>query len=215
MRALLMERTKPIECLIVDDHPAICFALKAILENTPGFTVSSAADGVRAMALVKEKSPALVILDIMLARLDGLEVLTRIKQFDPSIKVLILTGLSADQYAMRTLRGGAEGFINKNIDLHDIPLICRQILEGYCYYPDFCLKQRVAELSSQEVENPLSALSDREISVLRHLLDGKSIKEIADLLLLSNKTISTYKARLFEKTGTHDLERLKQLMEQQ
>jgi len=210
-----MDNSQRLECLIVDDHPAICFALKAMLEKIPGFTVSSAADGVRAMALVKQKKPALVILDIMLARLDGLEVLARIKQFDPAIKVVILTGLSAEHYAMRTLRGGAEAFLGKNIDLHDIPLICRQILQGYSYYPDFCLKQRSIELAMQPVATPVSALSDRELSVLRYLLAGKSIKEIAVLLVLSNKTISTYKARIFEKTGTNDLDHLKTMMEPQ
>lgn len=198
--------------LIVDDHPAICFALKAMLEKDGLFEVESAGDGIRAMAVVKEKAPDLLVLDISLARMDGMEILTRVKQYNPAIKVLILTGQPAEIYAPRTLRAGADGFLSKDYDLARIAPICQQILDGYCCFPAFCLKALSCDTGGDDQHNLLNKLSDREMAVLRYLLEGKTNKEIADLLLLSNKTISTYKTRLFEKTGTNDINKLKELL---
>jgi DNA-binding NarL/FixJ family response regulator len=204
----------PKTIIVVDDHPAICFALKTVLEKDGQFIVHTASDGIQAMAAVKEKQPDLIVLDISLARMDGIETLNRIKHYDAKIKVLILTGQPVELYALRTLKAGADGFVSKDGDLNQIGDICRQLIDGYCCFPSFCLTQLLSESKQQRGSDPLDALSDRELAVMRYLVDGKSNKEIGDLLLLSNKTISTYKSRLFDKLQTTDIQRLKALLEQ-
>ncbi|WP_128174352.1 response regulator transcription factor [[Pantoea] beijingensis] len=198
--------------LIVDDHPAICFALKSFLTNNLQFEVNTAADGIRAMSMIKMQKTDIVLLDIALAKMDGMETLSRIKQFDSNIKVVILTGQPAEQYALRTLRAGAEGFISKDVDLTHIGLICQQIIDGYSYFPSFCVRTLANEPLDTSESAPLDKLSNREMAVLRYLIEGKSNKEIGELLLLSNKTISTYKTRLFEKTGCQNVDELKRLL---
>lgn len=202
-----------IDILVVDDHPAICFALKAILEKNPQFHILTAADGVSAMALLKEKSPALVILDIALAKMDGLEILQRLRRYDSTIKALILTGQSSEIYAERAFRAGASGFLSKDDDIGHISTVCDLILNGYSCFPTFLLDR--LNLMPQNCDRPpLEKLSDREITVLRYLAAGLTNKEIATRLLLSNKTISTYKTRLLEKLNIRDIHEMQALLEQ-
>lgn len=198
------------EILVVDDHPAICFALKVILSKNAEFHVSTASDGIIAMSVLKERSPALVILDIALARMDGLEILQRMRGHDNAVKVLVLSGQNSELYAERAFRAGAKGFLSKDEDLSHLPVVCNLLLAGYSCFPDFFLA-RLATQPQNQPRTPLEKLSDREMTVLRYLAEGQTNKEIATRLLLSNKTISTYKTRLLEKLnirGIADLERL-------
>ncbi|AKJ42629.1 response regulator transcription factor [Pragia fontium] len=202
-----------VNVLIVDDHPAICFALKAVLEANHDFSVQSVTDGIKAMSFIKDHDVEIVVLDISLAVMDGMEILSRIKQFNEKIKVIILTGQNPEIYSERALRAGADGFVSKDYDLKQIGQICQQVIDGYSCFPSFCLKRLIYYASHHNNISMMEKLSDREIAVLRYLIEGKTNKEIGDLLLLSNKTISTYKSRLFEKTNTTDLNELKKIME--
>lgn len=202
-----------IDILVVDDHPAICFALRAILEKNPQYHVLTATDGISATALLKEKSPALVILDIALAKMDGLEILHRLRRYNSKIKALVLTGQSSEMYAERAFRAGANGFLSKDDDLGHISAVCNLILSGYSCFPTFLLDG--LGLAPQTSGRPaLEKLSDREITVLRYLAAGLTNKEIATRLLLSNKTISTYKTRLLEKLNIRDIHEMQALLEQ-
>jgi len=193
--------------LIVDDHPAICFALKATLEANDDFFVTTTTDGGQVMALIREIQPDLIILDIALLKLDGLDLLTRIKHYSAATRVLILTGQPAEIYAARSLKAGAAGFLSKQHVLTAIDAVVRLLLDGYYCFPAECL---TPEKMPPVVDNSelLMRISDREITVLRYLAEGKTNKEIAELLQLSNKTISTYKARLLEKSGAGSLAEL-------
>ncbi|WP_455815265.1 response regulator [Pseudomonas graminis] len=200
------------EILVVDDHPAICFALKAILSNVPDYHVSTASDGIIAMALLKELEPALVILDIALARMDGLEILQRIRRYGDNVKVLVLSGQSSELYAERACRAGANGYVSKDEDLSHLPALCKLILDGYSCFPSFLMTQLTASVSG-DTRTPLEKLSDRELTVLRYLAEGLINKEIASRLLLSNKTISTYKTRLLAKLNISSAEEMQKLLE--
>ncbi|WP_411751368.1 response regulator [Serratia sp. (in: enterobacteria)] len=183
--------------LIVDDHPAICFAVKAILSSLGNDSILTATNGLDAMARIRENTPQLVILDIMLNKMDGLQILQHIRQVDSAIKVVVYTSLSAESYAERALRAGASGFFNKDQDISQLAPLCQLVLQGYACFPQTTLMPLLN--ASLKNENILARLSDRELTVLRYLSEGLSNKEIADRLILSNKTISTYKTRLMEK----------------
>ncbi|MGB9095765.1 response regulator [Erwinia sp.] len=198
--------------IVVDDHPAICFALKAILGKNPDFHISTANDGVTAMALVKELAPSLVILDIALTKMDGLEILQRMRRHDSTAKVLILSGQNSELYAERACRAGANGYLSKDEELSHLPTLCNLILAGYSCFPTF-LMTRLMAAAQTPVGSPLEKLSDREITVLRYLAAGLTNKEIATRLLLSNKTISTYKTRLMEKLNITDSGQIQKQLE--
>ncbi|MBE0149399.1 MULTISPECIES: response regulator transcription factor [Serratia] len=183
--------------LIVDDHPAICFAVKAILSPLGDNSILTATNGLDALARIKESTPQLVILDIMLNKMDGLQILQHIRQVDSDIKVVVYTSLPAESYAERALRAGARGFFNKDQDISQLAPLCQLVLQGYACFPQATLLPLLT--APLQNKNILTRLSDRELTVLRYLSEGLSNKEIADRLILSNKTISTYKTRLMEK----------------
>lgn len=193
--------------LVVDDHPAICYALKIYLEAEKDLCVMTTTDGGAVMALIRQHPVDLVILDIALLRLDGLDLLARIKHCRPATRVLMLSGLAADKYARRSLLAGADGFLSKQHLLSAIRAAVRLLLEGYSCFPADCLRSDSSR-PARRGSALLSHLSNREITVLRYLAEGKTNKQIGELLQLSNKTVSTYKARLLEKSGAASLAEL-------
>ncbi|MCW9446065.1 response regulator transcription factor [Klebsiella oxytoca] len=194
--------------LLVDDHPAICFALKVLLERNPDFTVTTSS-GENLLALLHRELPSLLILDLELKNADGLDLLPRIKHHFPALRVLVYTNQPAGIYALRTLKAGAYGFINKSLSLDRVEPICQLLLDGYHCFPEVTLNHVVE--ATEVKSNPqalLASFSDREIAVLNYLRQGKRNKEIAERLALSNKTISTYKARMMKKSGVEQFEHL-------
>ncbi|MBK4714719.1 MULTISPECIES: response regulator transcription factor [Tenebrionibacter/Tenebrionicola group] len=202
-----------IPVLLVDDHPAICFALKVLLEKSGEFTVTSSS-GENIIARIHHDAPKLLILDLDLRNADGLALLPRIKQHFPALKVLIFTNQPAHVYALRTLQAGADGFLNKSLSLSSVEPLCHLILDGYSCFPGGILNEALrATGDTPHGDEVLERFSDREIAVLNYLRQGKSNKEIAERLALSNKTISTYKARMLQKSGAEDLQQLFALLD--
>lgn len=183
--------------LIIDDHPAICFAVKAILTPLGNNSIITATNGMVALAKIKELQPQLVILDIMLNKMDGLQILQHIRQMNSSIKVIVYSSLPAEIYAERVWRAGACGFFSKEQDVSQLVPLCQVVLQGYHCFPQGTFTALLN--APTQNEDIMDRLSDRELTVLRYLSEGLSNKEIADRLLLSNKTISTYKTRLMDK----------------
>ncbi|EXU77361.1 response regulator transcription factor [Erwinia mallotivora] len=187
------------DIVVIDDHPAICFAVKTLLAPLAQSEIRTATNGITALACIKQHQPELVILDIMLDKMDGLQILQHIRQLTPGVQVIVYTSLPADIYAPRALRAGASAFFNKEADIRQLIPLCQLVLQGYACFPQTTLAQKKESASAASEEDPLALLSDREMTVLRYLATGMSNKEIADRLLLSNKTISTYKRRLLDK----------------
>lgn len=202
--------------LVIDDHPAICFAVKAMLAPLAEHRIHTAASGTSALASIKEHRPDLVILDIMLNRMDGLLLLQHIRRQTLDARVIVYTSLPTETYASRAMRAGAAAFCNKDADIRQLLPLCQLVLQGYSCFPHATLTPLMAApaLASPE-EDPLALLSDRELTVLRYLIAGMSNKEIAGRLLLSNKTISTYKRRLLDKLQKENIESLRSLLEPQ
>lgn len=191
--------------LLADDHPAICFALQVLLEKNDGFRVASSS-GENLIARLHRDCPDLLVLDLDLKHADGLDLLPRIKHHFPALKVLIFTNQPAHIYALRTLQAGAHGYISKTISLTMLEPVLQLLLAGYQCFPEGIGNTLAGQYGGEtEPGDVIAQLSDREIAVLTYLRQGLSNKEIADKLMLSNKTISTYKARMMKKAGTDDI----------
>lgn len=188
--------------LIVDDHPVVVLALKIILEQNGFEVIADTNNGVDALKLVKDLSPDAVILDIGIPQLDGLEVIERSRKLANPPPILVLTAQPSDHFVVRCIQAGASGFVSKQKDMTEVTGALRAILSGHSYFP--ILGNNITQSHQQEAEL-IKKLSTREMVVLQQLAIGLSNKEIADRMLLSNKTISTYKTRLLEKLNAKTL----------
>ena len=188
------------KALLIDDQPMSRLAAKVLLEQEGIRVVGEACDGVSGVSLARSLEPDLVVLEVALPRMDGLEVITRIHQSLNGCKVLVLTSLPASLYANRCLKAGANGFISKQVGLEHLTGAIRSVLSGYSLFPNETRVQQ--ESSSESGRSSLASLSDRELTVLRKLANGKNNKEIAEQLFISHKTVSIYKSRLMEKLNT-------------
>ncbi|HBO8617659.1 TPA: response regulator transcription factor [Pseudomonas aeruginosa] len=190
--------------LIVDDHPVIRMAMKMLLEAEGHQIVGDTDNGVDAISLGRELKPDLVILDIGIPRLDGLEVISRLMVLALPLKILVLTGQSASLFALRSMQAGAAGFVCKQGGLAELVTAVNAVASGYSYFPSSAMHPVQQGAYSDDVEL-LGRLSDREVSVLQYLSQGYSNKQISEQMFISNKTVSTYKARLLLKLNAGSL----------
>jgi len=190
--------------LIVDDHPTVRFAARLLLEREGYEVVGEAHDGVSAVSLCQELNPEVVILDLGLPRLDGLSVLERLRALAPAPRIMVFTGLPPRLFAKRCIEAGASAFVRKDEDLQILIGALRAVLSGYSYLPD---AQRLTPRSHSESDR-LDRLSNREFEVMRQLAKGATNNEIAEAMILSSKTISTYKTRIMDKLQVRSLAEL-------
>ncbi|HDQ4400231.1 response regulator transcription factor [Pseudomonas aeruginosa] len=190
--------------LIVDDHPVIRMAMKMLLEAEGHQIVGDTDNGVDAISLGRELKPDLVILDIGIPRLDGLEVISRLMVLALPLKILVLTGQSASLFALRSMQAGAAGFVCKQGGLAELVTAVNAVASGYSYFPSSAMRPVQQGAYSDDVEL-LGRLSDREVSLLQYLSQGYSNKQISEQMFISNKTVSTYKARLLLKLNAGSL----------
>ncbi|MBW4653813.1 MAG: response regulator transcription factor [Kaiparowitsia implicata GSE-PSE-MK54-09C] len=191
--------------LIVDDHPVIRIAVKAVLEKQGHKVIAESDNGVDCIQQSRELSPELIILDIGIPMLDGLEVISRVKTFNSNIKIIVFTSQQATLFAPRCLKAGASGFVTKGGAMEELVRGVRTVLDGYSFFPSSTMNSAYPERTTNSDQALIKSLSDRELVVLTHLAAGLSNKEISEILLLSNKTISTYKTRIMEKLNLSNL----------
>ncbi len=191
--------------LIVDDHPMIRFAARVLLERA-GYEIAGEADnGVEALAMARDTQPNLVVLDIYIPRLDGLELIPRLQALPAPPKILVLSSMNPAIYASRCMLAGASAFVAKSNNLSELVGAAKAVLSGNKYFPDTTLLSVRRSDGVLDDAVMLQSLSDREIVVLKYLASGLSNKEIGEQMLISNKTVSTYKARLLLKLKAHSL----------
>lgn len=201
--------------LIVDDHSCIRFAARLLMEQSGYEVVGEADSGVEALRLVRETRPDLVILDIGIPRLDGLEVIGRLRGMDQPPHVLVLTGQMPAALAGRCFQAGAMGFVCKQTSLDELKDAAKAVLSGNSYFPSAVVQNLLGRGEVGGEGAAVQRLSDRELSVLQRLSSGESNKEIAAAMILSPKTISTYKARLLEKLNVKSLVQLVDIAKRQ
>ncbi|MGC8113961.1 response regulator [Metapseudomonas otitidis] len=189
--------------LIVDDHPVIRMAVRMLLERNGLEVVGEADNGVDAVQMVRQHEPDVVILDIGIPRLDGLNVISRIRSLGLDSHVLVLTSLPAEGFCQRCLQAGARGFVSKEEDLQNLVIAINSISAGFTFFPaDVLPVGQGTPASEQEL---VGRLSNQELMVLQYLASGLGNKEIAERMLLSNKTVSTYKSRIQQKLNLASL----------
>lgn len=186
--------------LLADDHAVLREGLKGILAKAiRGAEFGEAGDGAEVMALVTRETWDVVILDLSLPGRSGLDVLKAIKHLFPSLPVLILTMHPEKEYAVRAFRAGAAGYVLKRTASQELIAAVRKALSGGRYVPASLAESLAFELGRTRPENPHEALSDREYEVFYHLALGETVTQVAGELNLSVPTVSTYRARIFEK----------------
>ena len=190
--------------LIVDDHPVIRLAVRMLMERHGYDVVAETDNGVAALQLTRQHLPDIVVLDIGIPRLDGLEVIARMATFSPGSKVLVLTSQAPGNFSMRCMQAGASGYVCKQQELTELLSAIKAVLSGYSYFPNQALHASRGRGGGSETDM-VNRLSAREMTVLQQLARGRSNKEIADSMFLSNKTVSTYKSRLLLKLNARSL----------
>lgn len=187
--------------LIVDDHEVVRDGVRRIFEGWPTPPeFGEASNAHEALELVRGQDWDAVVLDISLGGRNGLEVLKEMKQLRPRMPVLILSAHSEEQYALRAFKSGASGYITKGSSRGELAGAVRKVAGGGKYISPELAEHLVTGLRTEEDDRPLhERLSDREFEVLRLIASGRTVTEIAERLSLSDKTISTYRARLLEK----------------
>ncbi len=191
-----------IRVLVVDDHPVVRKGLTMILAEDPEIREVGETDtAAELLSLLDDSAWDVVVLDISLPDRSGLEVLKDIRAMRPDLPVLILSMHPEDQYAPRVLKAGAAGFVSKESAAEELVNAVKKVAGGGKYVSP-SLAERLAELIEDDYSGaPHERLSDREFQVMRMLAEGKRLKDIAQELCLSVKTVSTYRARVLEKMG--------------
>ena len=189
-----------IRIIIADDHPIVRAGIKQIISEASDLIVADeAGDGHQLLSKVRAGSFAVVILDITMPNMDGLDVLKQLKIEKPELPVIVLSIHPEDQYALRVLKAGAAGYVTKASAPDELIDAIRKVHRGGKYISPSIAEKLAFQLSADFEEMPHEALSDREYQVLCLLASGKTVTEIADELALSVKTVSTYRARILEK----------------
>lgn len=191
-----------VKILIADDHAVVRGGLRQFFASTSDIEVSAeAATGAETLALAHADNCDIVLLDIALPDLNGLEVLRRIKHTQPNLPVLIFSMFGEDEFALPALNAGASGYLNKDSPPGQILAAIRTVASGARYVSPALAEQLLAGTVSSGKRLPHECLSKREMTVLLLLSQGVSLTEIGERLHLSVKTISTYRARILTKLG--------------
>lgn len=198
----------PIRILLTDDHSLIRAGVRALLETLRDLeVVGEASDGRMALELIEKKRPDLVLMDIGMSGMNGLETTVRIKKDYPGTKVIILSMHSSEEYVWQALRAGANGYMLKDSGLAELETSIRTVLNGETYLTPSINKKVVMDyMSRMDTEkSPHERLTRRQREVLQLLAEGNTVKEIAWELNLSVKTVETHRAQLMDRLDIHDI----------
>jgi len=186
--------------LVVDDHLIVRAGLKSLLADYEEFTVGGeAASGADAVQMVRESDWDVVLLDISMPDMNGIEALAEIRRIKPKLPVLMLTIHPEDQYAINLLHAGASGYLRKECMPEALVGAIRTVLSGGRYISPELGQQLATGLEGKEQKAPHKQLSEREFQVFCKLARGQAVSEVAKALSLSVKTINTHRSRILEK----------------
>ncbi|HEX2836275.1 MAG TPA: response regulator transcription factor [Thermoanaerobaculia bacterium] len=188
--------------IIADDHSVVRRGLQQILSAQPAWRiVAEIAKADDVLPVLRTTRADLLILDVALDRRSGIDLLPNIRSEFPSLPVLMLSMYAEEQYALHCLRAGASGYVQKDSAPEQLIEAVRRVATGHTYFSSAVMDQLASEVVRGRAGEPHERLSARELEVFRLIAMGHSVSEIAESLHLSVKTVSTYRARLLEKTG--------------
>ena len=194
-----------MKVLLVDDHAVVRMAIGMILAREGHEVVGECDNGVEALSKAFELKPDAIVLDLDIPQLDGMAVIDRLRIGGSTAHVLVHTGLKSQAYAAQCLRAGVAGFLSKGDDPAEIVTALKAVASGKSWFPVGALSSVRHSDYAQSDTQLLDNITRRELKVLHGLAQGKSNKQIADDMLLSNKTVSTYKTRLMQKLNASTL----------
>ena len=196
----------PVNILIADDHDIIREGIKSVLAARPEYKVcAEAANGEEALELVEQFKPDVLLLDVSMPKLSGLDVLARIKKLSPETKIIMITVHKMGAYVLKAIRSGVAGYINKENVAEELITALARVLRGQTYL-GASISDYIAEVvgsSSKEELSYKNILTDRELDILRLVGESKSAKEIAAVLCLSRRTVENYKNNMLKKLNLH------------
>lgn len=191
-----------IKVLIVDDHALVRMGIRQLLAPCSDIEIVAEADnGEKALSLVKEHRPDIIVLDMKMPGIDGWEVIRRLKTSSANSKIIALSAMATEPLPMKVLQLGAMGYLSKEASLDELTIAIRRIHKGERYL-SADLAQKIAMKSLDPVgDSPFEELSEREMQVMLMITSGLKVPEIAKRLFLSTKTINCYRYRMFAKLG--------------
>lgn len=198
---------EPITVLIVDDHKVVRQGVRAFLDTQPDVkVVSETASGREAVILVAEHAPDVVLMDLVMPEMDGVEATRLVKQASPRTQVIVLTSYYQDEFIFPAIRAGALSYLLKDAEPSELANAIRKAAQGEAVLHPRVAARVVQELhgARQDTLNPFTELSDRELEVLRLIADGMNNAEIAEKLIISEKTVKSHVSNILSKLHLAD-----------
>ena len=204
----------PKKILLADDHSVVRQGISMILkESYEDLTILHAADFNEALHLLGTNLLYLIVLDISIPEGKGVQMVEMIKEISPEIKILMFSAYEEELYALRYLKAGADGYLNKLSSETEFRIAFKAMIEDGTYMSEAIKKKIISASLNKKSDNPLDILSNREIEIARLLVKGEGNLEIANKLNLQNSTVSTYKNRIFEKLSINNTVALVSLLQ--
>ncbi|MYW32293.1 response regulator transcription factor [Streptomyces sp. SID2119] len=198
----------PTRILLADDHALVRRGVRLILDGEPDLTVvAEAGDGAEAIEMARAERPDLAILDIAMPRLTGLQAARELSRVLPGLRILMLTMYDNEQYFFEALKAGAAGYVLKSVADRDLVEACRAAMRDEPFlYPGAvtALIRNFLDRAKDGEDLPTRAITEREEEILKLVAEGHSSKEIAELLVISVKTVERHRANLLQKLGLRD-----------
>ncbi|MEU7332462.1 response regulator transcription factor [Streptomyces parvus] len=198
----------PTRILLADDHALVRRGVRLILDGEPDLTVvAEAGDGAEAIETARGEQPDLVILDIAMPRLTGLQAARELSRVMPGVRILMLTMYDNEQYFFEALKAGAAGYVLKSVADRDLVEACRAAMRDepfLCPGAVTALIRNFLDRAKDGEDLPTRAITEREEEILKLVAEGHSSKEIAELLVISVKTVERHRANLLQKLGLRD-----------
>ena len=189
-----------VSVLIVDDHDIVRAGIKSILEGASGVDViGDCSSGEEALVICRELKPQVVLMDVKMPGIGGLEATKKIQRISPDIKVIVLTACGAEPIPSKCLQAGAAGYLTKDADVSEMVQAIKAACSGRRYLsPDIAQKLALKHVADEK-SSPFEILSERELQVMLMITGGQKVQDISDKLCLSPKTVNSYRYRLFQK----------------
>ncbi len=189
-----------ITVLIVDDHDIVCAGIGRLLSDVKGISViGEACSGEEAIKITKEKHPDVVLMDVKMPGIGGLEATRKMLRNNPEIKIIALTVCGEEPFPSILLQAGAAGYLTKGSSIDEMVLAIRTVYAGKRYIGPEIAQQLALKKVTDTDRSPLDQLSDRELQVMIMITSGQKVQDISDKLCLSPKTVNSYRYRLFDK----------------